>query len=169
MNISILIVTNDFEKWIENFKESFHNEKTIIQKHGTSYYYLSAGKEIEIRFYLTDKVTEHIVRGRKINHVVLDKKIDEEESRLIQISLIGNEVRKTDTWFNESGKVGDYKGTPVYTIEEIKFEPKRANRNFIYALGHQGTSENLNLIFWDGSVWRQLMQGLKKRRSQSQK
>lgn len=72
MNISILIVTNDFEKWIENFKKSFHN----IQKHGTSYYYLSAGKEIEIRFYLTDKVTEHIVRGRKINHVVLDKKID---------------------------------------------------------------------------------------------
>lgn len=56
----------------------------------------------------------------------------------------------------ESGKVGGYKGTPVYTIEEIKFEPKRANRNFIYALGHQGTSENLNLIFWDGSVWRQL-------------
>lgn len=56
----------------------------------------------------------------------------------------------------ESGKVGDYKGTPVYIIEEIKFEPKRANRNFIYALGHQGTSENLNLIFWDGSVWRQL-------------
>lgn len=56
----------------------------------------------------------------------------------------------------ESGKVGDYKGTPVYTIEEIKFEPKRANRNFIYALGHQGTSKNLNLIFWDGSVWRQL-------------
>lgn len=56
----------------------------------------------------------------------------------------------------ESGKVGNYKGTPVYTIEEIKFEPKRANRNFIYALGHQGTSENLNLIFWDGSVWRQL-------------
>lgn len=94
MNISILIVTNDFEKWIENFKKSFHN----IQKHGTSYYYLSTGKEIEIRFYLTDKVTEHIVRGRKINHVVLDKKIDEEESRLIQI---GNEVRKTDNWFNE--------------------------------------------------------------------
>lgn len=56
----------------------------------------------------------------------------------------------------ESGKVGNYKGTPVYTIEEIKFEPKRANRNFIYALGHKGTSENLNLIFWDGSVWRQL-------------
>lgn len=56
----------------------------------------------------------------------------------------------------ESGKVGDYKGTPVYTIEEVKFEPKRANRNFIYALGHQGTSKNLNLIFWDGSVWRQL-------------
>lgn len=56
----------------------------------------------------------------------------------------------------ESGKVGNYKGTPVYTIEEVKFEPKRANRNFIYALGHQGTSENLNLIFWDGNVWRQL-------------
>lgn len=56
----------------------------------------------------------------------------------------------------ESGKVGDYKGTPIYTIEEVKFEPKRANRNFIYALGHQGTSENLNLIFWDGNVWRQL-------------
>ena len=100
MNISILIVTNNFEKWIENFKASFHNEKTIIQKHGTSYY-LSAGKEIEIRFYITDKVTENIVRGKKINHVVLDKKIDEEESRLIQISLIGNEVRKTDTWFDE--------------------------------------------------------------------
>lgn len=98
MNISILIVTNDFEKWIENFKESFYN---IIQKHGNSYYYLSAGKEIEIRFYITDKVTENIVRGRKINHVVLDKKIDVEESRLIQISLIGNEVRKTDNWFNE--------------------------------------------------------------------
>ena len=47
-------------------------------------------------------------------------------------------------------------GTPVYTIEEVKFDPKRANRDFIYALGHQGTSENLNLIFWDGSVWRQL-------------
>lgn len=56
----------------------------------------------------------------------------------------------------ESGKVGNYKGTPVYTIEEVKFDPKRANRDFIYALGHQGTSENLNLIFWDGSVWRQL-------------
>lgn len=56
----------------------------------------------------------------------------------------------------ESGKVGDYKGTPVYAIEEIKFESKRANKNFIYALGHKGTSENLNLIFWDGSVWRQL-------------
>lgn len=56
----------------------------------------------------------------------------------------------------ESGKVGDYKGTPVYTIEEIKFDPKRANRNFIYALGHQGTSEKLNLIFWDGNVWRHL-------------
>ena len=101
MNISILIVTNDFEKWIENFKESFHNEKTIIQKHGENYYYLSTGKEIEIRFYITDKVIENIVRGRKINHVVLDKKIDEEESSLIQISLIGNEVRKTDNWFNE--------------------------------------------------------------------
>ena len=76
---------------------------------------------------------------------------------MIQISLIGNEVRKTDNWFNEvyneSGKVGDYKGTPVYTIEEIKFEPKRANRNFIY----QGTSENLNLIFWDGSVMQQVV------------
>ena len=56
----------------------------------------------------------------------------------------------------ESGKVGNYKGTTVYTIEEVKFDPKRANRDFIYALGHQGTSENLNLIFWDGSVWRQL-------------
>lgn len=56
----------------------------------------------------------------------------------------------------ESGKVGDYKGTSVYTIEEIKFDPKRANRNFIYALGHQGTSEKLNLIFWDGNVWRHL-------------
>ena len=56
----------------------------------------------------------------------------------------------------ESGKVGGYKGTPVYAIEEVKFDPKRANRDFIYALGHQGTSENLNLIFWDGSVWRQL-------------
>ena len=76
MNISILVVTNDFEKWIENFKASFHNEKTIIQKHGVSYYYLLAGKEIEIRFYITDKVTENIARGRKINHVVLDKKID---------------------------------------------------------------------------------------------
>ena len=56
----------------------------------------------------------------------------------------------------ESGKVGNYKGTPVYVIEEIKFDTKRANRDFIYALGHQGTSENLDLIFWDGSVWRQL-------------
>lgn len=56
----------------------------------------------------------------------------------------------------ESGKVGDYKGNPVYAIEEKKFEPKRANRNFIYALGHQGTSEKLNLIFWDGSNWREL-------------
>lgn len=56
----------------------------------------------------------------------------------------------------ESGKVGDYKGNPVYAIEECKFEPKRANRNFIYALGHQGTSEKLNLIFWDGNHWRQL-------------
>lgn len=56
----------------------------------------------------------------------------------------------------ESGKVGDYKGNPVYAIEEDKFEPKRANRNFIYALGHQGTSEKLNLIFWDGSNWRHL-------------
>lgn len=56
----------------------------------------------------------------------------------------------------ESGKVGNYKGTPVYVIEEVKFDTKRANRDFIYALGHQGTSEKLNLIFWDGSVWRQL-------------
>lgn len=56
----------------------------------------------------------------------------------------------------ESGKVGNYKGTPVYVIEEVKFDMKRANRDFIYALGHQGTSENLDLIFWDGSVWRQL-------------
>lgn len=56
----------------------------------------------------------------------------------------------------ESGKIGNYKGTPVYVIEEVKFDTKRANRDFIYALGHQGTSENLNLIFWDGKVWRQL-------------
>lgn len=56
----------------------------------------------------------------------------------------------------ESGKVGNYKGTPVYVIEEVKFNTKRANRDFIYALGHQGTSENLDLIFWDGNVWRQL-------------
>ena len=56
----------------------------------------------------------------------------------------------------KSGKIGNYKGTLVYVIEEVKFDPKRANRDFIYALGHQGTSENLNLIFWDGSVWRQL-------------
>lgn len=56
----------------------------------------------------------------------------------------------------ESGKVGDYKGTPVYVIDEFKFDMRRANRNFIYALGHQGTSENLNLIFWDGNHWRQL-------------
>lgn len=51
---------------------------------------------------------------------------------MIQISLIGNEVRKTDNWFNEVYNESDYKGTPVYTIEEIKFDPKRANRNFIY-------------------------------------
>ena len=56
----------------------------------------------------------------------------------------------------ESGKVGKYNVTPVYVIEDVKVDPKRANRDFIYALGHQGTSENLNLIFWDGSVWRQL-------------
>lgn len=56
----------------------------------------------------------------------------------------------------ESGKVGDYKGNPVYAIEECKFDMRRANRNFIYALGHQGTSEKLNLIFWDGNHWRQL-------------
>lgn len=56
----------------------------------------------------------------------------------------------------ESGKVGTYKGTPVYVIEEVKFDTKRVNRDFIYALGHQGTSENLDLIFWDGSIWRQL-------------
>lgn len=48
----------------------------------------------------------------------------------------------------ESGKVGDYKGTPVYVVDEFKFDMRRANRNFIYALGHQGTSEKLNLIFW---------------------
>lgn len=60
----------------------------------------------------------------------------------------------------ESGKVGDYKGIPVYTIKEIKFEPKRA----IYALGHQGTSGNLNLIFWDGNVWRQLGSDVKENR-----
>lgn len=66
----------------------------------------------------------------------------------------------TDTWFdevyNEFGKVGDYKGTPVYVVDEFKFDMRRANRNFIYALGHQGTSEKLNLIFWDGNHWRQL-------------
>ncbi len=45
----------------------------------------------------------------------------------------------------------DYKGTPVYVVDM-----RRANRNFIYALGHQGTSEKLNLIFWDGNHWRQL-------------
>lgn len=56
----------------------------------------------------------------------------------------------------ESGKVGDYKGTPVYVVDEFKFDMRRANRNFIYALGHQGTSEKLNLIFWDGNHWRQL-------------
>lgn len=56
----------------------------------------------------------------------------------------------------ESGKVGDYKGTPVYVVDEFKFDMRRANRNFIYALRHQGTSEKLNLIFWDGNHWRQL-------------
>ena len=56
----------------------------------------------------------------------------------------------------ESGKVGDYKGTPVYVVDEFKFDMRRANRNFIYALKHQGTSEKLNLIFWDGNHWRQL-------------
>lgn len=56
----------------------------------------------------------------------------------------------------KSGKVGDYKGTPVYVVDEFKFDMRRANRNFIYALGHQGTSEKLNLIFWDGNHWRQL-------------
>lgn len=56
----------------------------------------------------------------------------------------------------ESGKVGNYKGTPVYVIDEFKFDMRRANRKFIYALGHQGTSEKLNLIFWDGNHWRQL-------------
>lgn len=56
----------------------------------------------------------------------------------------------------ESGKVGDYKGIPVYVVDEFKFDMRRANRNFIYALRHQGTSEKLNLIFWDGKHWRQL-------------
>lgn len=56
----------------------------------------------------------------------------------------------------EFGKIGDYKGTPVYVVDEFKFDMRRANRNFIYALGHQGTSEKLNLIFWDGNHWRQL-------------
>lgn len=32
----------------------------------------------------------------------------------------------------ESGKVGDYKGTPVYVVDEFKFDMRRANRNFIY-------------------------------------
>lgn len=56
----------------------------------------------------------------------------------------------------ESGKIGDYEGTPVYVVDEFKFDMRRANRNFIYALRHQGTSEKLNLIFWDGNHWRQL-------------
>lgn len=101
MIISILIVTEYPEKWIEKMKEDFHGEKVIIQRHGTSYYYVQIGKEIEIKFYITRYVYRSIVRGRKINHVILDKKIDEEESRLVEICLIGNEVKKTDNWFNE--------------------------------------------------------------------
>lgn len=56
----------------------------------------------------------------------------------------------------ESGRVGTYQGNQVYVIEEKKFQSKKSNRNFIYALGHQGTYEKLDLIFYDGEVWRVL-------------
>lgn len=57
MNISILIVTNDFEKWIEDFKESFHNEKTIIQKHGNSFIIIyQQEKKLKLDFILLIKL-----------------------------------------------------------------------------------------------------------------
>ena len=70
-------------------------------------------KKLKLDFILL----EHIVRGRKINHVVLDKKIDEEESRLIQISLIGNEVRKTDNWLIKEEK--KLKSKPAVSSPEL--------------------------------------------------
>ena len=59
-------------------------------------------------------------------------------------------------WRSGTASGGDHYGVyGIYFNKKLVYIGK-TNRNFIYALGHQGTSENLNLIFWDGSVWRQL-------------
>lgn len=50
---------------------------------------------------------------------------------------------------NESGRVGTYHGIQVFVIEEKKFQPKKSNKNYIYALGQQGTYQKLKLIIWD--------------------
>lgn len=50
---------------------------------------------------------------------------------------------------NESGRVGTYQGVQVFVIEEKKFQPKKSNKNYIYALGQQGTYQKLKLIIWD--------------------
>lgn len=54
---------------------------------------------------------------------------------------------------NESGRVGTYQGRTVFCIEEKKFQFKNSNQNVIYALGHQGTYEKLNLIFYEDGHW----------------
>lgn len=62
MNISILIVTNDFE----NFRESFHNkdmEPVIIT--------YQQEKKLKLDFILLIRLQNIL-----INHVILDKKID---------------------------------------------------------------------------------------------
>lgn len=53
---------------------------------------------------------------------------------------------------NESGRVGTYQGAVVFVVEEKKFRSEKSNKKYIYALGHQGTYEKLNLIIWSDRV-----------------
>lgn len=105
--IKILVLTDDFKKWIEKFE----NEIKINWNRGVSFIrrdeviLRSELFSIEIR----SRISENC-RGKVVDVIILDKWIDTEKEWLLRSSLMGhrNSIIRTNRYYEEEKNEGIY-------------------------------------------------------------
>lgn len=106
MVIHVLIISDDFEKWIRKFRESFNKNKAILKCNDSKCIMSVGNDKMKIIFTILHNASLNEMRGRRVSYVVLDKVISEEEEHSIGVAMIGNNIHRTEKWreeeYNES-------------------------------------------------------------------